>query len=93
MRKRTFHFKDICCLTFLYARPVCTPMQSAYLKKLNSLYKYNHAFDKSNNTGSRMFDSIYHMALKLFCNRIFGMQTSRFYHLLGNVINRGYLLF
>ena len=33
-----------------------------------------------------MLDSIYHMTLKLIKNRIFGVKTSRFCHLLRNVI-------
>ena len=45
-------------------------------------------FDKFNNTGSRMLDSIhmYQMTLKLFNNRILAVKTSIFYHLLHNVI-------
>ena len=27
-----------------------------------------------------MLDSIYHMTLKYFCNRVFGVKISRFYH-------------
>ena len=38
-------------------------------------------FNKFNNTGARMLDSIYHMTLKLLENRIFGVKTSRFCHL------------
>ena len=38
--------------------------------------------NKLNNTGAQMFDSIYHMKFKL----LFGMKTSRFCHLLCNVI-------
>ena len=33
-----------------------------------------------------MLDSIYHMTLKLLKNRIFDVKTSRFCHLLRNVI-------
>ena len=33
-----------------------------------------------------MLDSIYHMTLKFIKNRIFGVKTSRFCHLLRNVI-------
>ena len=33
-----------------------------------------------------MLDSIYHMTLKLFENRIFGMKMSRFCHLLRKII-------
>ena len=35
---------------------------------------------------ARMLDSIYHMALTLLKNRIFGAKTSRFCHLLRSVI-------
>ena len=39
-------------------------------------------FNKFNNTGARMLDSIYHMTLKLFSkNHIFGMKTLGFYHM------------
>ena len=31
----------------------------------NILFLYRNEFNKSNNTGARMLDSIYHMALKL----------------------------
>ena len=40
-----------------------------------------------------MIDSIDHMTLKLFCNHIFGVKKSRFYHLLRNVIRRHYVMF
>ena len=32
---------------------------------------FRNEFNKFNNTGARMLDSIYHMRLKLFCNHIF----------------------
>ena len=32
-------------------------------------------FNKFNDTGARMLDSIYHMTLKLFWNNIFGVKT------------------
>ena len=38
-------------------------------------------FNKFNKTGARMLDSIYHMTLKLIKKHIFGVKTSRFYHL------------
>ena len=34
-----------------------------------------------------MLDSIYHRTLKLLKNRIFGVKTSRFCHILHNVMN------
>ena len=36
--------------------------------------------------GAQMLDSIYHMTLKLLKNHILGVKTSRFCHLLRNVI-------
>ena len=43
-------------------------------------------FNKFNNTGARMLDSIYHMTLKLIKNSSFGVKMSRFPYLLRNVI-------
>ena len=43
-------------------------------------------FKKINNTGARMLDSVYHMTLKLVKNRIISVKTSKFCHLLRNVI-------
>ena len=43
-------------------------------------------FDKFNNTGARMLDSIYHMTLKVLKNCIFGVKTSRCSLILRNVI-------
>ena len=43
-------------------------------------------FDKFNNTGARMLDPIYHMALKYLKIAFFGVKTSRFYHSLRSVI-------
>ena len=54
------------------------------LPSILSLFLYK--FNKFNNTGARMLDSIYHMALKLIKNHIFGMKTSLFCHLVRNVI-------
>ena len=50
------------------------------------LLLFHYGFDKFNNTGARMLVSIYHMTLKLIKNHIFGVKTSRFCHLLSNVI-------
>ena len=47
---------------------------------------FRNEFDKFNNPGARMIDSIYHMMFKLFCNCIFGVKTSNFCHALHNVI-------
>ena len=35
-------------------------------------------FNKFDNTGARMLDSIYHMTLKLFSRHIFGVKTLGF---------------
>ena len=53
---------------------------------LSFLSLFRNEFNKFNNTGVRMLDSIFHMTLKLLKNHIFGMKTSRFCHLLRNVI-------
>ena len=37
---------------------------------------FRNEFNKFNNTGARMLDSIYHITLKLIKNHIFGMKTS-----------------
>ena len=50
------------------------------------LLLFRNEFNKFNNTGARMLDSIYHMTLKLIKNRIFVVETSIFFHLLRNVI-------
>ena len=47
----------------------------------NILFLYRNEFNKSNNTGARMLDSTYHMALKLLKNCIFCVKTTRFCHL------------
>ena len=49
---------------------------------------FRNKFNKFNNTGARMLDSVYQMVLKLIKNSIFGMKTSQdfviFYMLLHN---------
>ena len=37
---------------------------------------FRNEFNKFNNTGAGMLDSIYHMTLKLLKNHIFGVKTS-----------------
>ena len=54
------------------------------LSSIISLFR--NELNKFNNTGARMLDSIYHMTLKFLKNHIFGVKTSRFCHLLRNVI-------
>ena len=49
---------------------------------------FRNEFNKSNNIGARMLDSIdsiYHMTLTLLKNRIFGVKTSRLCHLFSSV--------
>ena len=41
---------------------------------------FRNKFNKFNNTGARMLDSIYHMILKLFLNYFFGVKTLGFCH-------------
>ena len=41
---------------------------------------FSQEFNKFNNTGARILDSIYHMAFKLLNNLIFGVTMSRFCH-------------
>ena len=55
------------------------------LNLLNKFLSHNK-FDKFNNTGAQMLDSINHMILKLLLNRIFGVKTARFTSLLRTVI-------
>ena len=47
---------------------------------------FRNEFNKFNNTGARIIDSIYHMTLKILTNCIFGVKTSRFSLILCNVI-------
>ena len=39
---------------------------------------FRNEFNKFNNTGARMLDSIYHMILKLIKNRIFWPENAKF---------------
>ena len=47
---------------------------------------FRNKFDKFNNTGVRTVDSIYHMTLRYFCNRVFCLKPPIFCHLFCNVI-------
>ena len=49
---------------------------------LRILSLFRNEFNKFNNTGAQMLDSIYHMTLKLIKSHIFRVKTSRFCHLL-----------
>ena len=50
------------------------------------LFLFCNKFKIYNITGAQMLDSIYHITLKLLKNHILGMKTSRFCHLLRNII-------
>ena len=50
------------------------------------LFLFCSKFNKVNNTGAGMLDSIYHMRLKMLKNCIFGVKASRFSLVLRNVI-------
>ena len=57
------------------------------MRSLPSLLSlFCNEFNKFNNTGARMLDYIYLMTQELIKNHIFGMKTSRFCHLLRNII-------
>ena len=47
---------------------------------------FRNKFNKFNNTGPRMLDSIYHMTLEILKNCIFGVKTSRFSLILRNIV-------
>ena len=54
---------------------------------LSILSLFRSEFDRLDNTGAKMLDSVYHMTLKLLKNKShLGMKTSLFCHLLRNVI-------
>ena len=48
------------------------------------LLLFHNEFDKFNNSGAHMLDSIYHMTLKFIKNHIFDVKKSRLCHLLLN---------
>ena len=59
---------------------------------LSILTLFRMEFDKFNNAGAPMLDSVYHMTFKLCKNRTFVVKTSRFFHLLCKFYNgRHYL--
>ena len=47
------------------------------MRGLSSILSLFHEFNKFNNTGAHMLDSIYHMTLKLLKNHIFDMTGPR----------------
>ena len=60
------------------------------LNLLNKLGKvvslFRNKFNKFNNTGARLLNSLYHMTLKLYKNHIFDVKSSRLCQLLCSVI-------
>ena len=54
------------------------------LPSISSVFR--NEFNKFNNTGKRMLDSIYHMPLKITKKCIFCVKTSRFPFILHNVL-------
>ena len=56
------------------------------------LLLFCNKFNKFNNTGARMLDSIYHMTLKFIESRMFGVKMSRFCHLLRNVLRQDFAI-
>ena len=49
------------------------------------IYFYNE-LNKFNNTRAQMFDSIYHMTLRLLCNLISAIKPLQFYHYVRNTV-------
>ena len=57
------------------------PKRDKMIGKPRILSLFRSKFNKFNNTGAPMLDSIYHMTLKLFWNHIFGVKTLGFCHM------------
>ena len=53
---------------------------------LSILSFFRNEFNKFNNTGALILDSIYHRTLKILKSCIFGMEMSIFFHLVRNVL-------
>ena len=53
---------------------------------LSILSPFCNEFNRFNNTRAQMLDSINHMTLNFFKKHTFGPKTSRFCHLLRNII-------
>ena len=51
-----------------------------------SILSLRNKFNKFNNSGARILDSIYHMTVKFLKKRIFRIKITIFCHLLCNVI-------
>ena len=69
---------------YKFIKPVEEKDKMRGLPSILSLFR--NKFNKFNNTGERMLDSIYHMTSTLLKNRSFGVKTSRFCLLFPNVI-------
>ena len=54
--------------------------------KILGLSLFRNEFNKFNDTGARVLDYFYHMALKLLKNRSLSVKTSGFCFILRNVI-------
>ena len=50
------------------------------------LLLFHNEFNKFNNAGAQMLNSIYHITLKLLKNSIFVVKISRFCHYVPNVV-------
>ena len=73
--------------TMWYVRPA-KPQISLRIHVLLNLineFTFCNKFNKFNNTGARMLDFIYHMAIELLKNCIYGVKMSRFCHILCNI--------
>ena len=49
---------------------------------LSILSLIRNELNNSNNTRTQILYSFYHMTFKLFCNRVIGVKTSRFFTLI-----------
>ena len=97
MKPTREHYIQMCCLvlskTLLDSALISNSLSLVLHSMLINFHRYSgifyeflNEFNKFNNTGARMLDSIYLMTLELIKNHIFGVKTSRFCHLLRNVI-------
>ena len=58
----------------------------AYFVVASILSLFRNRFNKFNYTGARMLDPIHHMTLKLFCNRVFRVESSIVYQIYSTLI-------
>ena len=56
------------------------------LGKPHILSLFLNLFNKFDNTGAQVIDSVYHITLNLFCNHIFGVKMPRFCHLYSTLL-------